>query len=90
MAIKVLVSGGSGFIGSNLIMNALKHYHFFEEVEHPIMEKTVIHGPSFRLTDTDYELGRSNLIGEHNDYVYTKLLGLSDYDLANLVAEGVI
>jgi benzylsuccinate CoA-transferase BbsF subunit len=69
----------------------LKHYHFFEEVEHPVMGKIRhLHGPSFRLSNAEYEMGRANLIGEHNDYVYTKLLGLSDEDWTNFVAEGVI
>jgi crotonobetainyl-CoA:carnitine CoA-transferase CaiB-like acyl-CoA transferase len=28
-------------------------------------------------------------IGEHNEYVYKELLGISDDEIANLVAEGV-
>jgi benzylsuccinate CoA-transferase BbsF subunit len=69
----------------------LKHYHFFEEREHPVQGKIPFgHGPGFRLSEDSYEIGRSNLIGEHNDYVYTRLLGFSDEELANLVAEGVI
>lgn len=69
----------------------LKHYHFFEEVEHPVMGKIrFLHGPSFRLSNAGYEIGRANLIGEHNDFVYTKMLGIPDEEWAQLVADGVI
>ncbi len=69
----------------------MKHYNFFEEIEHPV-QKTIpfSHGPGFRLSEETYEIGRSNLLGEHNDYVYTKLLGFSDEEFAGLIAEGVI
>jgi len=69
----------------------LAHYRFFEEREHPVTGKIPFyHGPCFRLSDADYEIGRATLIGEHNEYVYTELLGLSDDEWAGLVAEGVI
>jgi len=69
----------------------LAHYHFFEELEHPVIGKIPFyHGPCFRLSETPYEIGRATLIGEHNEYVYTKLLGLSDEEWAQLMAEGVI
>ncbi len=69
----------------------MEHYHFFEEREHPVMGKVPFyHGPGFRLSDMPHEVGRANLLGEHNDYVYTELLGLSDEEWAQLVAEGVI
>ncbi len=69
----------------------LAHYQFFEEREHPVTGKMPFyHGPCFRLSDTPYEIGRATLIGEHNEYVYTELLGLSDDEWAQLMAEGVI
>jgi benzylsuccinate CoA-transferase BbsF subunit len=69
----------------------MKYYNFFVEREHPVQKKIPFyHGPGFRLSDETYEVGRSNLLGEHNDYVFTKILGLSDEEFAGLVAEGVI
>jgi benzylsuccinate CoA-transferase BbsF subunit len=69
----------------------LAHYQFFETVEHPTIGKIPFyHGPPFRLSDIPYEIGRAAMIGEHNDYVYTQLLGLSDEEWAQLIAEGVI
>jgi len=69
----------------------LRHYHFFEEQEHPVIGKIPFyHGPCFRLSETPYEIGRATMIGEHNEYVYTKLLGLSDEEWVRLMADGVI
>lgn len=69
----------------------LAHYNFFEEREHPIIGKIPFyHGPCFRLSETPYELGRATMIGEHNEYIYTDLLGLSDEEWVQLIAEGVI
>ena len=30
------------------------------------------------------------MLGEHNDYVYTEILGLSDEEFVTLITEGVI
>jgi benzylsuccinate CoA-transferase BbsF subunit len=69
----------------------LEHYHFFHQREHPETgELSIYHGPLFRLSKTPYELGRPPLLGEDNDYVYTKILGLSDEEFVQLVAEEVI
>jgi benzylsuccinate CoA-transferase BbsF subunit len=69
----------------------LGHYHFFHELDHPEMGKlSFYHGPLFRLSKTPYEVGRPPLVGEDNDYVYTKLLGISDEEWVQLMAEGVI
>jgi benzylsuccinate CoA-transferase BbsF subunit len=68
-----------------------KYYNFFENQKHPVQKNIPFsHGPNFRLSDEYYELGRSTLLGEHNDYVYTKLLNYSDEDFVNLVTDGVI
>jgi benzylsuccinate CoA-transferase BbsF subunit len=68
----------------------LNHYHFFESVEHPIMGNIPFcHGPCFRLSKTPYELGRATLIGEHNEYVYSEILGMSEEEMAKLDAEGI-
>ena len=69
----------------------MKYYNFFVEREHPVQKKIPFyHGPGFRMSEDDYEIGRSNILGEHNDYVFTKILGLTDEEFAGLVAEGII
>jgi benzylsuccinate CoA-transferase BbsF subunit len=69
----------------------LAHYNYFEEMEHPTVGRIPFyHGPPFRLSDTPYEIDRATLIGEHNDYVYTQLLGIPDEEWVQLINEGVI
>jgi len=86
-------------VGAGVVANAkdvaedpqLGHYHFFHELDHPEMGKlSFYHGPIFRLSKAPYEVGRPPLVGEDNDYVYTKLLGISDEEWVQLMAEGVI
>jgi benzylsuccinate CoA-transferase BbsF subunit len=68
----------------------LEHYHFFNQMEHPETGNlSFYHGPLFRLSKLPYELGRPPLLGEHNDYVYTKILGIPDEEFVQLMEEGV-
>ena len=68
----------------------LEHYGFFQEMEHPETGKLrSYHGPLFRLSKAPYRMGRPAMLGEHNDYVYTKLLGMSDEEFVQLMQEGV-
>jgi benzylsuccinate CoA-transferase BbsF subunit len=69
----------------------LEHYQFFNQLEHPETGTlSFYHGPLFRLSKLPFELGRPPLLGEHNDYVYTKILGLSDEEFVTFITEGVI
>ena len=69
----------------------LEHYQFFNRLEHPETGTlSFYHGPLFRLSKLPFELGRPPILGEHNDYVYTKILGLSDEEFVTLITEGVI
>lgn len=68
----------------------LKHYDFFHELDHPFMGKQKFyHPPGFKLSESPAELGRPPLIGEYNDYICTKILGMSDEEFTQLVQEGV-
>ena len=68
----------------------LRHYHHFHEVDHPAMGTcTFYQGPGFRLSETDYEVARPPLLGEHNEYVYTEILGIPDDDFVKWMQDGV-
>lgn len=68
----------------------LKHYHHFHELDHPAMGKCAFYqGPGFRLSEADYEVARPPLLGEDNEYVYTKILGISDNDFVKWIQDGV-
>jgi benzylsuccinate CoA-transferase BbsF subunit len=68
----------------------LKYYHHFHELDHPAMGKCALYqGPGFRLSEADYEVARPPLLGEHNKYVYTEMLGVSEDDYLKWMQEGV-
>jgi benzylsuccinate CoA-transferase BbsF subunit len=69
----------------------LKHYQFFNRLEHPVAGAlSFYHGPLFRLSKLPFEIARPPMVGEHNEYVYTKLLGLSDEEFVQLITDEVI
>lgn len=89
----------SGGVAAGLVANAkdqredpqLEHYHSFHELDHPEMGKmSFYHGPGFRISNTEYEMARPPLLGEHNDYIFTKILGIPDEEFVQLIEEQVI
>jgi crotonobetainyl-CoA:carnitine CoA-transferase CaiB-like acyl-CoA transferase len=63
-----------------------KHYRF---LEHPVMGVRAYDGPSFRLSRTPGELTKAApCLGESNSYVYRELLGLSEDEFVDLLADG--
>jgi crotonobetainyl-CoA:carnitine CoA-transferase CaiB-like acyl-CoA transferase len=85
-------------VGAGVVSNArdiyediqLKHYRYFREVEHPLMGKiTYAHPPSVKLSDVDSQVGRSSILGEHNEFVCKEILGFSDETYKNLVRDKV-
>jgi len=69
----------------------LKERGFFIELDHPHMGRTVSDASPVRLSDTPPRYSRpAPLPGQDNDYVYGRLLGLSEAELARLKEQGVI
>jgi formyl-CoA transferase len=60
------------------------------EIEHPTRGKLVIPGNSIRLSDSQVPIQPAPLLGQHNEEIYTGLLGLSLEELAQLQQMGVI
>ncbi len=77
--------------GKDLIEDPqLEHRHHFWYLDHPEMGRCAYDGPPFRLSKTPAELRRpAPCLGEHTEYVCTKLLGMSDSEFVELLAEGV-
>lgn len=65
---------------------------FFERVEHPREGTTVVAGWPVRFSRDRYPMHRSRapMLGEHNRYVVTELLGMTAHEYAGLEAEQVI
>lgn len=68
----------------------LKHRRFFRELDHPEVGKYRVSRQAFVLSRCPGELRPAPLLGEHNEPVLKKLLGMSDAELAELVIAGVI
>jgi len=64
---------------------------YFLEIEHPIIGKAKIPGIPFKLSATPGKVERpSPLVGEHNEFILEKYLGINRAELQKLAAEGVI
>ena len=68
----------------------LRHRGFWQRLDHPAMVS--YHAPqhAFQLTDAPCALRRSRLIGEDTAEVLRDVLGLSEAEIADLAAEGLL
>ena len=73
---------------------ALRHLlerDFFPELEHPVVGKRRVVGTPWRFDSADVGIRTpAPLIGQHNDAVLGGILGLSEAEIARLVADGVV
>jgi len=69
----------------------LGHRRFFVELDHTEMGPHHYDGFTFNLSKTP---GKHSLpgpcLGEHNEYIYSEILGLSDDEIGDLLVDGVI
>jgi crotonobetainyl-CoA:carnitine CoA-transferase CaiB-like acyl-CoA transferase len=63
---------------------------YWRRVNHPVIGELAIARPPFRYGATPIALRRPPLLGEHTAEVARELLGLSDDEIARLVADGVM
>lgn len=67
----------------------MRHRGFFVYLEHPEMGTVGYEGVSFKLSETPGKLRRAPLFGEHNDYVYGEILGMSKEEIEHYTTEEV-
>ncbi len=61
------------------------------EVEHPRMGKQIMVGAPWKMSDSPPPVQRASpLLGEHNEYVFGELLGMSREEIARLKEEKVL
>ncbi len=75
------------------IMNdpQLEHRQHFRRLEHTEIGEHLCEMPPARFSDTPPEFGAPfPSLGEHNELVCSKILGLSDQEFSELIAEGVL
>jgi len=58
-------------------------------LEHPELGVIGHEGVTFKLSETPGQLRLAPMLGEHNDYVYGELLGMSKEEIEHYTAEGV-
>ena len=68
----------------------LKYRGHFRKLEHKVIGLVDWDGPCFRLSKTPDRQFAPPCLGEHNEYVYKEILGLSDDEIADLLVEHVI
>jgi benzylsuccinate CoA-transferase BbsF subunit len=69
----------------------LAYRHFFWELEHAEIGKHYYEAPPFKLSKTPAELNMPGpCLGEHNEYVCTKILGFSNEDYIQLLIDKVL
>ena len=69
----------------------LEHRHHFRSVVHPEVGQHLVEAPAFALSETPAEMKLpAPCMGEHNEYVCTEILGMSDEEFLELVVSGVL
>ena len=68
----------------------LKERHFFEQIYHPKVGKHQYCSAPFKLSKASWYSGQTPLLGEHNEDIYSEILGLSAMEIEQLREEGVI
>ncbi len=87
------IAAGVAQTGRDLLENdpQLAHRGFFRELEHKEIGRHYYEAPPFRLSKTPCELATPGpCMGEHNEYVCKKILGFSDQEYNDLMADSVL
>jgi len=69
----------------------LKHRHHYWEQDHLEVGKFIADASAFKLSKTPGEMSRpSPLQGQHNEYVFRELLGMSEEEFSEWLVAGSI
>jgi benzylsuccinate CoA-transferase BbsF subunit len=68
----------------------MKERGLFFQLEHPVLGKCYHPREPFILSKTPAKVGTSPLQGQHNKYVFTEILGLTDEEFTKLLEEKII
>jgi benzylsuccinate CoA-transferase BbsF subunit len=68
----------------------LKAREFLVPLDHPVLGVFGHPTPPYKLLKTKAQVRTSPCFGEHNDYICTQLLGMSDNEFVELLQEGVL
>lgn len=99
LAEEIMVMMQAAGVGVGVVKNAedimehdpqLKHRHFFWELAHPKAGKYRAQREGFTLSKSPSQLYYAPGLGEHNEQVLKKILGMSDEEVGELIVEQVL
>ncbi|OGN89387.1 MAG: hypothetical protein A2158_00635 [Chloroflexi bacterium RBG_13_46_14] len=67
----------------------LEHRGYFQPIEHPEIGKCYQQGWPVILSESPVTIKPAPCLGEHNEYICTRILGLSDEEFVDFFREGV-
>ncbi len=67
----------------------LRKRAFYQVREHPEMGTVTYDGLQFKFSESPGEIERAPLMGEHNEYVYGKILGMSEEEINQYTVDGI-
>lgn len=67
----------------------LQHRGHFRPVDHKVFGRFNYNSLGFRLANTPSQMKPSPCLGEHNEYVFKDILGMSDDEISELLIQGV-
>jgi len=67
----------------------LRAREFYQVREHPELGAVTYDGLQFKFSATPGDIFRAPLLGEHNDYVYGEILGMSEEEINQCIVDGV-
>jgi benzylsuccinate CoA-transferase BbsF subunit len=68
----------------------IEHRGFLPKLKHSVMGEHVYHGHSFKLSEAKSTLRGGPSLGEHNEYVFKEILGMTDDEIADALINGGI
>jgi benzylsuccinate CoA-transferase BbsF subunit len=68
----------------------MNYYNFYREFDHPYMGKLRYYHPAgIKMSAAETAMKRPVMIGEHNEYICTEILGLSKAEFESLKQKGI-
>jgi benzylsuccinate CoA-transferase BbsF subunit len=68
----------------------MRHRKFFRELPHSVMEPHTYYTHGFKLSKVEGNWRTGPALGEHNEYVFKELLGMTDDEIADALIDGGI
>ncbi|MSQ15707.1 MAG: CoA transferase [Dehalococcoidia bacterium] len=85
-----IAGGAVDNVGTLVLDLHLRDRNEFVEIPHPEVGSKLMPAVPIRMSATPIKYERAPLLGEHNEYVFGELIGLSSDEIGQLIEQGVI